>query len=233
MKSLAMRGVQNGSQEWEMSLNSALIGLWKAAKAFDPALKTNFKSFATPRVRGEIVDQLRTEDIVSRRDRLEGNAPAIASLDEPTKHDGDADFKSLISDKTKPPDVELAELEATAKEIREVLSSVHGNERTVLELYYLQDMTLKEVGVRLGLSESRINQIHNSAVETARRAIRLKAHLAAEDKVEAENGGRKLVKRQVLPHDSAAVIGKALCSMCKDRPANGIGFMCNICLATL
>ena len=57
-------------------------------------------------------------------------------------------------------------------QLAEIIESLPKNERLVLSLYYEQDLNLKEIGAVLGVSESRISQIHSQAT------LRIKARLA-------------------------------------------------------
>ncbi len=57
--------------------------------------------------------------------------------------------------------------------MRLVTRGLNRNERLIIILYYYEDMTMKEIGATLDLSESRVSQMHSSIVS------RLQAQLAA------------------------------------------------------
>ena len=62
--------------------------------------------------------------------------------------------------------------EGLKKALTEAITQLPERERMVLALYYNEELNLKEIGLVLGVSESRISQIHSQA------AARLKARLA-------------------------------------------------------
>jgi RNA polymerase sigma factor for flagellar operon FliA len=59
----------------------------------------------------------------------------------------------------------------------------------VLTLYYYEELTMKEIGLTLGVVESRVSQIHSSAV------LRLRSSLAGLKSVEVSKGGKAERKR--------------------------------------
>ena len=67
--------------------------------------------------------------------------------------------------------IELLHLRETRDIIAAVLESLPDNERFVLSMYYFDELTMKEIGLVLGITESRVSQIHNKAI------LRLKARL--------------------------------------------------------
>ena len=64
------------------------------------------------------------------------------------------------------------------QKLAEAISTLSKNEQLVLSLYYYEELTMKEIGVILGLTESRISQIHTQAV------LRLRTRLARSFKKE-------------------------------------------------
>jgi RNA polymerase sigma factor for flagellar operon FliA len=57
------------------------------------------------------------------------------------------------------------------KLMRSYIGQLKPRQRQVLQLYYFQDMGLKEIGEQLGVGEARISQIHKQAVLELRRMI--------------------------------------------------------------
>ncbi len=97
---------------------------------------------------------------------------AIFSLSQPDDNGNDSGgggrFASLV-DKRHPDPVEhLQKREATGV----VMGELEKKERQVLELYYFEALTMKEIGHRMGLSESRVCQIHGQAVKRLRGEFR-------------------------------------------------------------
>ena len=73
------------------------------------------------------------------------------------------------SDKTNPE--YLAEREAVKKQIVEALKKLPEKEQQVLILYYYEDLTLKEIGVAMEVSESRVSQLHGKAIQDLRHSL--------------------------------------------------------------
>src|ERR1700744_89091 len=189
------------------------FGVRAARDAFDLTRGVKFETYCVPRIRGAMLDELRTMDWVPRLVRSKasklnegiksletklGRQPSDAELSE---HMGisvaelekmmlDASAVNLISlnkkwyetDSYK--DVrEIDILEDKKAEdpthrlqnralMRLVTRGLNRNERLIIILYYYEDMTMKEIGATLDLSESRVSQMHSSIVN------RLPAHLS-------------------------------------------------------
>lgn len=194
-------------------ISAGVFGLMDAIEAFDLNRGVKFETYCVPRIRGAMLDELRTMDWVPRlvrskatkleeaRKALEaelGRPPRTdemaarlgVSLEEMDKMLGDATAVSLVSlnkkwyetDSYK--DVrEIDILEDKKAEdpthrlqnrdlMRLVTRGLNRNERLIIILYYYEDMTMKEIGATLDLSESRVSQMHSSIVS------RLQAQLA-------------------------------------------------------
>lgn len=194
-----------------------LLGLISAIERYEPSRDVKFETYAVTRIRGSIIDELRSMDWVPRsiraraRDieraiaRLEGElgrAPtddeiaaklgvssdeldealldisrsSMAALDELwTSSAGSGDPVALI-DTIEDPQAAAPEVELSATEVREVLGDAIARlperEKLVVTLYYYEELTLREIGDVLGVTESRVSQLHTKAI------LRLKARLA-------------------------------------------------------
>ncbi|MHB0975847.1 MAG: RNA polymerase sigma factor WhiG [Candidatus Aquicultorales bacterium] len=97
---------------------------------------------------------------------------------------GDRDDKvsliDTIEDSSSPDPSEAFEFEEMKELLAEVLEKLTERERTVIALYYYEGMTLKEIGEILGVTESRVSQLHTKAV------LRLKAKLRALTSIPAD-----------------------------------------------
>ena len=194
-------------------ISAGVFGLMDAIDAFDLERGVKFETYCVPRIRGAMLDELRTMDWVprlvrSKHTKLEEARKSLeASLGRPPRPDemavkmgmsleefakmtGDATAVSLVSlnkkwyetDSYK--DVrEIDILEDKKAEdpthrlqnrdlMRLVTRGLNRNERLIIILYYYEDMTMKEIGATLDLSESRVSQMHSSIVS------RLQAQLA-------------------------------------------------------
>ena len=186
-------------------ISAGVFGLMDAIDAFDLDRGVKFETYCVPRIRGAMLDELRTMDWVPRlvrskaskleeaRKTLEaalGRPPRSdemaqklgITLEEFEKMSGDATAVSLVSlnkkwyetDSYK--DVrEIDILEDKKAEdpthrlqnrdlMRLVTRGLNRNERLIIILYYYEDMTMKEIGATLDLSESRVSQMHSSIV---------------------------------------------------------------------
>ena len=194
-------------------ISAGVFGLMDAIDAFDLTRGVKFETYCVPRIRGAMLDELRTMDWVprlvrSKASKMEAARKALEarlgrpprpeelaaelglSLEEFEKHETEANAVGLVSlnkkwyetDSYK--DVrEIDILEDKKAEdpthrlqnrdlMRLVTRGLNRNERLIVILYYYEEMTMKEIGATLNLSESRVSQMHSSIV------ARLQAHLA-------------------------------------------------------
>ena len=186
-------------------ISAGTFGLMDAIEAFDLTRGVKFETYCVPRIRGAMLDELRTMDWVprlvrSKASKLEEARKTLeAALGRPPRHDelaiklgisleelegmvGEATAVGLVSlnkkwyetDSYK--DVrEIDILEDKKSEdpthrlqnrdlMRLVTRGLNRNERLIIILYYYEDMTMKEIGTTLDLSESRVSQMHSSIV---------------------------------------------------------------------
>ena len=184
-----------------------IIGLIDAIERFDPGHKVKFETYAMPRIRGAIIDELRSIDWVPRSVRTMARAveQSYATLQAtlhrtPTDAEVAADlemtdsqFQNVLrqvsltgvaaldqffgggdrSDRRTlgetVPDSGDGPMEAfEVKENKEVLiyaiNEMGDREKTVITLYYYEGLTLAEIGEILGVTESRVSQIHTKSV---------------------------------------------------------------------
>jgi RNA polymerase sigma factor for flagellar operon FliA len=187
-------------------ISAGIFGLMDAIEAFDLTRGVKFETYCVPRIRGAMLDELRTMDWVprlvrSKASKLEEARKTLeAELGRPPRPDelaqklnvsleeldqlvGEATAVSLVSlnkkwyetDSYK--DVrEIDILEDKKAEdpthrlqnrdlMRLVTRGLNRNERLIIILYYYEDMTMKEIGATLDLSESRVSQMHSSIVQ--------------------------------------------------------------------
>ncbi|MBN2233021.1 MAG: FliA/WhiG family RNA polymerase sigma factor [Deltaproteobacteria bacterium] len=188
-------------------INSGVIGLIDAISKFDPSRGIKFKTYAEIRVRGAILDELRTQDWASRSLRSDNNllentynylehkfgrpaedeevAEALGvSLEEFYKLLAKAKGISLINfedlhfengEELRDPYEYVRLLDSEDpfglfkdKEMRsmlvEAIDQLPERERLVLSLYYFEDLNLKEIGLIMGVSESRVCQLRTKAI---------------------------------------------------------------------
>jgi RNA polymerase sigma factor for flagellar operon FliA len=193
-------------------VSSGTFGLLDAIEAFDPERGVKFETYCTPRVRGAILDELRSMDWVPRlvrarahqlsnaKQTLEahlGRMPTEKEIAEELQMDmkefqrlkRDASAVGLISLNNKYSDSQSEKdireidiikderseaplIEAQKRDLKNLLTKgLTRAEQLIIVLYYYEQMTMKEIGATLDLSESRVSQMHSSII------ARLKAQL--------------------------------------------------------
>ena len=205
------------SVEIDDLVSAGVVGLMDAVGKYDPGRDTKFETYAVARIRGAIVDDLRSLDWVPRSvrrkarmveeaySRLENELGRAANDDEVSKklNMSVVDFRSVVDEIVSAgllslddfvgsqdgerttriidlvcskdggsPSTSL-EIEEMRGILAEAIMNLPDKERTVVALYYYEDMTLKEIGRTLGVSESRISQIHTKAMLRLRGRLRV------------------------------------------------------------
>jgi RNA polymerase sigma factor for flagellar operon FliA len=192
-----------------------VLGLLDAVEKFDPGQDIKFSTYATIRIRGAILDEIRSLDWAPRslramarkignaRDTLrhqQGAEPSdeavadavglpvaqveetmaqlqtaqVLALDDylPREDREEARKARLIQDPAgKSPETEALAAERQEKLVSEILQ-LPDQQQKVLNLYYYEELTLKEIGAVLDVSESRICQIHGAALKRLRQVVR-------------------------------------------------------------
>ena len=213
-------------------VSAGVVGLMDAFAKFDPAKKVQFRSYAQFRIRGAILDSLRTLDWSPRELRRKGRAveEAIRVLTArmglaPGEGEvaaemglGREEYQQLLGD-LKGLEIGTLHMERNEDSGEEELAYVPGRpeedplfrclrgeledrlgdaiahlpdrERLVMTLYYYEEMTMREIGLALGVVESRVSQVHASAVVHLRAALKDLAARGAFDRA----SGRKAPQR--------------------------------------
>jgi len=200
-------------------ISYGLLGLIAAIERYEPEREIKFETFAITRIKGSIIDELRSLDWVPRSVRarareiervnaklenqlqrpptdqemadalgisveefqeslLQISNSSIVALDELwTVSDSSGDQVSLLDTLQDPSAVDPAqEMDTTEMKDRlaEAISRLPEREKLVIALYYYENLTLREIGEVLGVTESRVSQLHTKAV------LRLKSRLQGE-----------------------------------------------------
>ncbi len=194
-------------------VSAGVVGLMDAFSKFDPAKKVQFRSYAQFRIRGAILDSLRTLDWSPRELRRKGRAveEAIRTLTARAGHapgEGEVaeemglgleEYQQLLGDlkgleigtlhmerNEDSGEEELAYVPGRPEEdplfcclrgeleerLAEAIANLPDRERLVMTLYYYEEMTMREIGLALGVVESRVSQVHASAVVHLRSALK-------------------------------------------------------------
>jgi RNA polymerase sigma factor for flagellar operon FliA len=192
-------------------IGAGLLGLLDAAAKYDPARGVQFKTYAEWRVRGAVLDSLRTMDCASRSVRRRAREveaaytqienkygrPAteeevaellsvslpefqellaelswltVASLDEEDDNGNGGRALQIPGDPDLLPSA-IFERTEEREQLTEAIDRLPPRERQVVALYYVGELTMKEIGAIFGVTESRICQIHTAAVLHLRTAL--------------------------------------------------------------
>lgn len=199
--------------EFDDMLQAGMIGLMDAASRYEPGQGTPFETYATQRIRGAMLDELRAGDWLPRsarrvrRDidaaihRLQGRlgrapvesevaaelglalsdyhalargvcAPQLVSLDD---LDGGADDEELEESHAPGAGGEPAALldeKRMHQAVAAAIDRLPERERILMKLYHEQELNLREIGARLGVTESRVCQLHSQAIARLRTKLK-------------------------------------------------------------
>lgn len=193
--------------EPEDLVSFGILGLIDAIEKFDPSKGLKFETYATLRIRGSIIDELRKISWIPKsafsklsllnqaRTELESelsrepsdeelakqmsisisdvhqiqsyiNYVSVISLDEVffKSDDEELQFKNIVEDVSSPQPEKLLEDDEKLKVLNNALQMLSEKDRIVLNLYYYEKLTLKEIGKILEVSESRVSQLHSRAI---------------------------------------------------------------------
>ncbi len=225
VRTVAARMAMGFPRSVELSdlVNTGVIGLIEAFGNFDPDRGVKFETYAVPRIRGAILDELRALDWVPRSTRAKSREidRALSELENqlgrpPEKTElakylkiseeelhlaiDDVSSTNILSldeviyredDNRQVPRIETIRDAASLSILGEIekgelrsflvvaMDRLTEQEKLVIALYYYEELTLKEIGEVMTISESRVSQIHTRAVMKLRNMVREKFALTA------------------------------------------------------
>jgi len=183
-------------------ISAGTVGLVRAARAYDPSRHNNFNTYAYIRVRGAVIDELRSQSFTSSSTRQQirrvreahqqfvaqaGRPPTDAELADTAglplqtyyrtvenarrQHflsihglsEDQPALANLLPSDTTSPDTQ-AEKSELLRRLTRAIQELPERDRKILLLYYERDLTMKEVGEVLEVTESRVSQVHASAL---------------------------------------------------------------------
>ncbi|MEF9952025.1 MAG: FliA/WhiG family RNA polymerase sigma factor [Clostridium sp.] len=193
--------------EQEDLVSFGVLGLIDAIEKFDVSKGLKFETYATLRIRGAIIDELRKISWISKsafsklsqlnqaREALENqlnrdpkdqeianymgltvsevrniqtfvNYVSTVSLDEVIfkLDDDDIQFKNMLEDEKSPQPQKILEENEQLEVLKQAIEMLNEKDQLVLNLYYYERLTLKEIGKILEISESRVSQLHSRAI---------------------------------------------------------------------
>lgn len=156
-----------------------LIGLLDALDKFDPGLGYRFETYGVPRIRGAMRDGVRKMESLPRgaRERPGCVIHSINPVDfQSARAAHGARLQDCLEDSDQPSALDGLELQADYEELLEAVEALPDRERKVIRRYYYEGSYLKTIGAELGVTESRICQIHRRALKLLERSLlRLRA----------------------------------------------------------
>src|SRR5215212_3925591 len=166
-------------------ISYGLLGLISAIERFEPEREIKFETFAVTRIKGSIIDELRSLDWVPRSVRTKAREieRANAKLEHelhraPTDQEMAQQLGVDVEEIQEPQALDPAmEMDTTEMKDRlaDAIARLPEREKLVVALYYYENLTLREIGEVLGVTESRVSQLHTKAV------LRLKSALQADE----------------------------------------------------
>jgi RNA polymerase sigma factor FliA len=153
-------------------IGAGMLGLVLASDRYDGVRGVPFETFARWRIHGALLDFLRGEDPLTReaRRRIRESQRSGAEGGEPQFLDVDALADRLSAEGT-PTGNEAADALARIR-LRNVVANLPEGDRKLLELYYGEEQTLREVGNILGVTESRICQRLSGILSRVRASLK-------------------------------------------------------------
>lgn len=188
--------------EYEDLMSYGVIGLIDAIDKFDRTKNIKFETYASIRIRGSIIDQIRNLDWVPRSirqkskllkdayevlDQKLGREPSNAEMAEylgkteseiksmfdetsvfnvmSIEDDFKDNYKIQLKDETIDSSPEASAIKNdTLKELELAIEKLSERDKIIINLYYYEGLTYKEIGEILKISESRVSQIHSKAI---------------------------------------------------------------------
>ena len=177
-----------------------VLGLIDAIERFEPARGLSFQTFAVPRIRGSIIDGMRSMDFVPRsvRDKLRTVQRAQVALEErlgrvpedsevarevgipvqqlrdlsrqASSHHANLDDFDLADELSSAADQQVEQGDVNASLMR-VVDQLGERDQVIIALYYFEGLTLTEIGQVLGITESRVSQVHRRVTATLREKL--------------------------------------------------------------
>ena len=197
---------KNQILEFEDLVSYGVIGLMDAISKFDDSKGIKFSTYASIRVKGAIIDEIRKNRPISKgaMDKLNRFNMAVEKLQkelgrEPSNEeiakelnmtllevgevenyinyisvvsledvifseDEDMNVMGTIEDKNSPSPEEKFVNNEKVEVLSQAIADLNDKDRTVLNLYYYEGLTLKQIGEILSVSESRVCQLHSRAI---------------------------------------------------------------------
>jgi len=232
---------------YEDLYSAGALGLVDAARRFDTSRGIQFSTYATRRIRGSMLDDLRARAfaslrILNRIRKVRNAFETVASKSGRTPDDVDVareaglsmeqyyrtledakrqtflsvhglldeqpSFENLIPTSRERDPAASAETSERREILSKSIRQLPAQERMVIMLYYMKDLNMREIGATLGVNESRVCQLHSSALFKLSMKLKKNGIMPPEPfhvhRVAAEPHGKDDAKAKKSPRKSAA-----------------------------
>jgi RNA polymerase sigma factor for flagellar operon FliA len=197
-----------GRVERDDLMGWGMLGLIAAADSWEPERGNKFSTYAFPKIRGSILDELRRIDFLprGRREKVRDLDRAVAKLEQSnglrpsleeiaqelgvdaetvdevihsarltgcvSLDDGNSDdLTRMLADPACDDPVGSAEWHEMKELLVEAIAKLPSTEQSVVTLYYGEELLLREIGEMIGVTESRVSQIHSRALYLLNREL--------------------------------------------------------------
>jgi RNA polymerase sigma factor FliA len=155
--------VQNGLLDRRDFFQFGIEGLSEAIDRFDPDYGTKFETYAIQRIRGKIYDELRK---YSNKHEYTGEfnnssyGVSDISLNHNVNEEDSMQFHEMVAGQSEIPD-NILEKKELKQRLLDMIKELNDRERTILSLYYYEELNYKEIAQVLSITVSRVSQIHS------------------------------------------------------------------------
>jgi len=149
-------------------------GLSEAIDRFDPDYGTKFETYAIQRIRGKIYDEIRKYTHKYEMACEDGSASigASISLNNTFIEDEGMQVYEMISDESEIPD-EILEKNEIKEKLVELIKELNERDRTLLSLYYYEELNYQEIAKVLNITVSRVSQLHSKIIKSLKQKLAL------------------------------------------------------------
>ncbi len=147
-------------------------GLSEAIDRFNPEYGTKFETYAIQRIRGKIIDELRKVNAKQRIYKTENSNEVYPKLSLNSSYDGEESCQlyEVIPDEVETPE-QILEGNELKEELKKELKALSERDRLIITLYYYEGLNYKEIAKVLGVTVSRVSQVHTKIINTLKQKL--------------------------------------------------------------